>query len=305
VLSTVLHPFVMIPDMTRALRPDIENGWHHVMNRGTNHADVFFDDSDRIEFGQRLADVFERFGVRTHAYCLMDNHFHLLWHCPDAGLSDAMQRLSSLYTRHVNDRVGRDGPLFRGRFHSRLITDERHLVAAARYIHRNPLDLPGVTSARDYRWSSHRTYLGLRRKPEWMCTATVLQGWDLDAFDRFVDGDLRAPRRVDGHELRTMVAATELVLAERGAPADARSGAVARKAVLAWVTTNAAAADHVLMESFGLKSVGALRKASSRARSMVEVEPELDVVMSKVLDLVASEWDNTGLTRVVRDGLAS
>ncbi|WP_395159643.1 transposase [Ilumatobacter sp.] len=73
------------------------------------------------------------------AYCLMDNHFHLLLHCQSGGLSDAMQRLGSAYTRHVNDRVGRDGPLFRGRFHSRLIGDVRYLANVVRYIHRNAL----------------------------------------------------------------------------------------------------------------------------------------------------------------------
>ena len=63
----------MIEVMPRPLRPDIEDGWHHVMNRGIDHGDVFFDDSDRVEIGQRLGDVFERFGIVTHAYCLMDN----------------------------------------------------------------------------------------------------------------------------------------------------------------------------------------------------------------------------------------
>ncbi len=269
------------------------------MNRGIDHADVFFADSDRIEFGQRLADVFNRFGIQTHAYCLMDNHFHMLWHCPDAHLSDAMQRLSSLYTRHVNDRLGRDGPLFRGRFHSRLITDERHLVATARYIHRNPLDLPGITSVREYRWSSHRTYLGLRRKPEWLCTTTVLDGWDPDEFDRFVEDDVQPPCRADVHLLHSLVEAAELVLAERGAPADARSGAVARKVVLAWAKASAASTDDALMEFFELRNAEALRKASLRARSLIADDPGLVAVMSKVMELVGSERDNTGLTPVV------
>jgi alkylation response protein AidB-like acyl-CoA dehydrogenase len=54
--------------MPRPLRIDVEDGWHHVMNRGIDHGDVFFDDTDRIEFGQRLADVHERLGaLRTAA----------------------------------------------------------------------------------------------------------------------------------------------------------------------------------------------------------------------------------------------
>jgi REP element-mobilizing transposase RayT len=284
--------------MARPLRPDVDDGWHHVMNRGIDHADVFFHDSDRIEMGQRLADVFERFGIRTHAYCLMDNHFHFLWHCPTAGLSAAMQRLGSMYTRHVNDRLGRDGPLFRGRFHSRVITDDRQLLATVRYIHRNPLALPGVTRARDYRWSSHRAYLGLRRRPEWLGTS-VLEGWDLDDFDRFVDDDLDGPRRADARLLRAMIAAAELALAEHGVPSDARAGAVARRVVLAWASGAGLTAEATVMEVFDLRTVGALRKATLRARALLADQPELGVVLDRVLDLVAGDWDNTGLTRVV------
>jgi REP element-mobilizing transposase RayT len=284
--------------MARALRPDVDDGWHHVMNRGIDHGDVFFHDSDRVEIGQRLADVFERFGIRTHAYCLMDNHFHFLWHCPAAGLSAGMQRLSSMYTRHVNDRLGRDGPLFRGRFHSRLITDDRQLLATVRYIHRNPLELPGVVRARDYRWSSHRSYLGLRRCPEWLGTS-VLEGWDLDTFDRFVDDDLGTPPRANSALLRAMIAATDLVLAEKGTPSDARAGAVARKVVLAWATEARAASEATLMDVFDVTTAGALRKASLRARALLAGEPELAVVLDRVLDLVAGDWDNAGLTRVV------
>jgi REP element-mobilizing transposase RayT len=288
----------MIESMARALRPDIDDGWHHVMNRGTDHGDVFFHDRDRVEIGQLLGVVFERFGIRTHAYCLMDNHFHFLWHCPRAGLSDGMQHLGSMYTRHVNDRLGRDGPLFRGRFRSRLITDDRQLLATVRYIHRNPLDLPGVTRARDYRWSSHRTYLGLRRRPVWL-GMSALEGWDLDDFDRFVDDDLDTPSRADGRLLRAMIAAAELVLAEHGVPSDARAGAVARRLVLAWATNASVAPEATLTEVFDLTTAGALRKASLRARELLVAQPELGVVLERVLDLVAGDWDNTGLTRVV------
>jgi REP element-mobilizing transposase RayT len=60
------------------------------MNRGIDHGDVFFDDSDRIEMGQRFADIHDEFGVETHAYCLMGNHFHALLHCPGGGLSASL-----------------------------------------------------------------------------------------------------------------------------------------------------------------------------------------------------------------------
>ncbi|TFH13706.1 MAG: transposase, partial [Acidimicrobiales bacterium] len=95
--------------MPRPPRPDPLGGWHHVMNRGANRSSIFFDDNDRIEVGQRLCEINELFGIEVHAYCLMGNHFHFLLHCPHGGVSPAMQRFSSLFTRHVNDRHGRDG----------------------------------------------------------------------------------------------------------------------------------------------------------------------------------------------------
>ncbi len=276
----------MMGPMPRPLRPDVEDGWYHVMNRGIDHGDVFFEDSDRIEFGQRFADVYERFGVRTHAYCLMDNHFHHLWHCPDGNLSAAMQRLGSLYTRHVNDRLGRDGALFRGRFHSRLITDEAHLVATVRYIHRNALELPGVNSAKEYRWSSHRTYLGLRTKPEWMRTSMVQDGWDLDAFDRFVDeplGVLAKPTALDPVDL---IETIELVLAERGLSAERRVGAVARQIALAYLVDVVALPERALMSVFEVERIGTLRTAISRARMLMRSDPGFIDVQSRAVGLL-------------------
>ena len=273
--------------MPRPPRIDIENGWHHVMNRGIDHADVFFADSDRVEFGQRLADVFDRFGIRTHAYCLMDNHYHLLWHCPDGGLSDAMQRLGSLYTRHVNDRVGRDGALVRGRFHSRLVTDDAHLLATVRYIHRNALDLPGVGRMRDYRWSSHRAYLGLRTPPPWLCTDHIFDGWNAQQVDRFIDRPLDSVAQAIDHDVVALVQAIELVLAERGLSAERRLGAVARQLALLWLTENATMHDALLMEAFDIERIGTLRTAISRARALLRSDPELGEVQSNAVGLLA------------------
>jgi REP element-mobilizing transposase RayT len=245
------------------------------MNRGIDHGNVFFEDTDRIEFGHRLAEMFDLFGVRTHAYCLMDTHFHLLCHCPNAGLSDAMQRLGSLYTRHVNDRLGRDGALFRGRFHSRLISDDAHLMATVRYIHRNALDLPGVSRARDYRWSSHRAYLGLRACPPWLCTDDVFGGWATDEIERFVDEPLGAAPHATRSDVEALIEAVELVLAERGLSAERRLGAVARQLALAWFAEKGTMPDEALMATFGIDRVGTLRTAISRARALLRSESGL------------------------------
>ena len=273
--------------MPRPPRIDIEDGWHHVMNRGIDHGDVFFDDSDRIEMGQRLADVFDRFNIRTHAYCLMNNHFHYLWHCPEGGLSAGMQRLGSLFTRHVNDRVGRDGALFRGRFHSRLIVDEAHLVATVRYIHRNPLDVVGVERASAYRWSSHRAYLGLRTPPRWLATDHVFRGWTTSEIDQFVERPLDAAPVARDCDVSSLITAIELVLSERGLRSDRRLGAVARQIALAWLVDEAALPDAALMDAFGIDRLGTLRTANSRARSLLRSEPALADAQVRAISLLA------------------
>lgn len=130
--------------MGRALRPDRPGGWYHVVNRGVDHQPIFFDDSDRVDFGRLLGVGHDRFGVEVHAYCLMTNHFHLLVHCPNGGLSDFMHDVTATFTRHVNDRLGRDGPLVRGRFRSFIVDSDAYVLCATRYIHRNPLDIADV-----------------------------------------------------------------------------------------------------------------------------------------------------------------
>ncbi len=181
--------------MGRRPRNDITGGIHHVMNRGVDHQRIFFGDPDRVEFGERLAAIHERFAVEILAYCLMDNHYHLLLRAPDGGLSAAMQHLGLTYTRHTNDRVGRDGPLFRGRFNSILVTTDAYLLRATRYIHRNPLDIVDVRTPRGYRWSSYRAYLGLRRRPPFLATDMILGlvGNDRQALARSTEAAMNGP----------------------------------------------------------------------------------------------------------------
>jgi REP element-mobilizing transposase RayT len=150
------------------------------MNRGVDRRPVFFTDTDRLEFGRLLGDLHEEFSVETLAYCLMDNHYHLLVRSLDGRLSQAMHYLGTTYTTRTNRRRDRDGPLFRGRFHSIPVETDTYLTWSARYIHRNPLDVAGVTRAADYRWSSYRTYLGHRRAPTFLDTDLILGLFDHD-----------------------------------------------------------------------------------------------------------------------------
>ncbi|MCB9730777.1 MAG: transposase [Deltaproteobacteria bacterium] len=170
--------------------------WHHVMGRGLARGDIFVDAADREGFYELLVDARERWGLRTHAASLMDNHFHLLVEDTRGELGRAMRHVVGLHTQRFNRRHGRDGPLFRGRFRSRLVQHERYLAELVRYIHMNPVNARLVARAGDHAWTSHGHYLR-GEAPAWLCTDEVLQRFDHDvlALDRFVHARLPAEVR--------------------------------------------------------------------------------------------------------------
>ena len=158
----------MVPHMGRLLRIDDPGGWHHVMNRGSDHQTVYLDDAGRLVFERLLGEACIEHDIEIHAYCLMGNHFHLLVHCPQAGLSAMMQQVLSSYTRIVNEHANRDGALFRGRFHSVPVTSEHQILLTAAYVHRNPVEFVPPAALGAYRWSSYGVYLGKRVGPTWL-----------------------------------------------------------------------------------------------------------------------------------------
>jgi len=160
--------------MPRSLRDDFEGAWQHVMNRGIDHARIF-DDVTAGVFLVELRDSCTRYDVQVHGYCILPNHYHLLLFTPNAGLSAAMQCLSSRFTQSVNRHRERDGPLFKGRFRSVTVKDDAHLAKVSQYIHVNPVEAGLVAKPEDWRWSSAGAYLGVTDKPEWLRTETVLE----------------------------------------------------------------------------------------------------------------------------------
>ena len=160
--------------MPRPPRVDYAGAWHHVMNRGADRRNVFNSASDRLAFLDALRMAAERSGLEVHAYCLMDNHFHLLVHSREGQLSAAMQLLAGRFTRVTNVRAGRDGPLFRGRYRSVGINSDADLVHACRYLHLNPVVARMTIKPEDRRWSSAAAYSGTKKAPEWLTTDYIL-----------------------------------------------------------------------------------------------------------------------------------
>ena len=146
--------------MARIARIVVPGMPHHVVQRGVRRMDVFFSDDDRYAYLDLLAEQGRRFGVRYLAWCLMANHVHLIA-IPEQesslarGIGEAHRR----YTRRINFQQGWRGYLFQGRFHS-FPLDGNYLLAAMRYVLRNPVRAGLVNRPWDYPWSAARWLAG-------------------------------------------------------------------------------------------------------------------------------------------------
>ena len=149
--------------MARLPRLTLPGYAHHVIQRGNNRQSIFASTQD-FQFMLELLEANARkFQVAIHAYVLMDNHFHLLATPQTAeGLPQMMQAVGRSYVRYFNDTHRRTGTLWEGRYKSTVIQNERYLLACMVYIDLNPVRAGMVAQARDYSWSSHAHYLGLR-----------------------------------------------------------------------------------------------------------------------------------------------
>jgi putative transposase len=138
-------------------------GLYHLTVHGSDNRYLFLGREDRENFLARLSATFERFEIAVLSYVLMGSHYHVLLRLPDARLSRALQWLHTEYSRLLNRRHRRSAHLFRAHPDVREITSDRHLIAAARYLARNPVEAGIVTDPLDWQWSSTLAHAGFER----------------------------------------------------------------------------------------------------------------------------------------------
>lgn len=174
-------------------------GYYHVYNRGVEKRTIFLDDQDYTVFlglikkylaGEKAARENRHAYVRLDgeikllAYCLMPNHFHLLLFQTNAdGITRFMRRLATGYAMYFNNRYGRVGALFQGKFKAARINSDGYLQHISRYIHLNPGDY------KNWPYSSLVYYRGLRNTPPWLNVSEILGifGDDTQQYIEFVE----------------------------------------------------------------------------------------------------------------------
>lgn len=163
--------------MARPLRIEFAGALYHVTARGNARADIYNDDDDRQQFLALLLNTVNRHDWYCHAYCLMDNHYHLLIETATPSLSKGMKFLNGTYTQYYNRRHHRVGHVFQGRFKAILVQRESYLLELARYIALNPVRAHMVQDASQWQWSSYRATAGLEASASCLTTDWVLAGF--------------------------------------------------------------------------------------------------------------------------------
>jgi putative transposase len=164
--------------MARPLRVEFDGALYHVTSRGNAREDIFDGDGDRKAFLEILGKVVNRFNWLCHAYCLMDNHYHLVIETPEANLSKGMRQLNGIYTQVYNRRQRTVGHVFQGRYKAILIQKESHLLEVCRYVVLNPVRVKATKRVEQWKWSSYGVTAGFGKNPPWLTVDWVLSQFD-------------------------------------------------------------------------------------------------------------------------------
>ena len=152
--------------MARELRHEILDGVYHVTQHATGD-DVFYRDAfDRFLFEGLLDRSLRRFRWELHAYCQVDNHYHLLVQLRELTLAHGMKFLDSRYVQAFNQRHSRRGALVRARYSATLVQSEEHYLNCLLYIAMNPVKAGLCRRPEEWEWGSYGGRGTLSRKPD-------------------------------------------------------------------------------------------------------------------------------------------
>ena len=158
----------------------------HVIEKGNGGQLLFESASDYRKYLLLLQKNCEETNVKICAFCLMENHVHLLTYSDSDSLLLLMRKLGISYAEYFNRKYDRTGHLFQDRYKSEPIEDERYLLTVFRYIILNP-QKAGIKMAKDYTWSSYKLY---NNPPKFMDMSLIreLIG-DFEHYEDFIHSD--------------------------------------------------------------------------------------------------------------------
>ncbi|MFT5874496.1 MAG: putative transposase [Clostridium sp.] len=144
-----------------------EGAIYHITTRGNNKNDIFKDEEDFKAYLTTLGEALIYYSHTNYelvAYCLMDNHVHLIIKTGEEPLTRIMRRINSIYTRYFNKKYNYIGHLFQAKYFSKLIESDKQILEASRYVHLNPVKAKMVSIPEKYQWTSYRMFIGEKSK---------------------------------------------------------------------------------------------------------------------------------------------
>ena len=198
--------------MSRTARQRCESGYYHVILRGIGKQILFEEEEDNDRFISTVQRYRRELAFGLAAWCLMENHVHLLIHDVRGELDLIMKKIAGSYAIYYNRKYDRSGHLFQDRYMSEAIETDDYLLTVVRYIHRNP-EKAGIAEAGEYRWSS---YAGYMSPCDTLDNTSVLEmiggsGCFADWVRREKDGnclDVREKRWIHDDEARKLICDT-------------------------------------------------------------------------------------------------
>lgn len=146
--------------MPRKARRLIGSLFIHNMVQGINQEYIFQEDEDKRKYVSLMKKYYQKFNIVIIAYCIMDNHVHMLIYTNDIdNISKFMKELNSQYAMYYNRKHNRVGYVFRNRFDSKPIFTQKHILNCIKYIHMNPVKANKVSKEQDYIFSSYNDYI--------------------------------------------------------------------------------------------------------------------------------------------------
>lgn len=171
--------------MSRKRRFESRTNIYHVMLRGVNRQQIFYDEEDYRKFQHLLAHYKSICGYKLYAYCIMGNHIHMLIQTGEEPLEIIFKRIGTTFVYWYNAKYERVGHLFQDRYRCEPVETEAYFRTVLRYILRNPVAAGICCHPAEYPYSSARAYM--KGEGGITDTAEVFERYGQEEFKYFLD----------------------------------------------------------------------------------------------------------------------
>ncbi|MCT4595752.1 MAG: transposase [Anaeromicrobium sp.] len=146
--------------MPRLARAKNHFSIYHIMVRSISEIQLFKERDDKLKYFSLIRKYQLKYKFKVYAYCLLDNHGHMLLDCNGADISRIMHSINFCYAQYFNRKYARHGHVFQDRFKSKIVDTNEYLSMVSAYIHNNPKDIVDTQEKIiKYEFSSLREYM--------------------------------------------------------------------------------------------------------------------------------------------------